>query len=54
MGRKNEENRRSHKKKLDQKKKAKSDAVSKREEKLKLIQRVFLEKKEASTPEEAT
>lgn len=46
MGRKNEENRKAHKKKIDQKKRSKSDATIKRAEKLKLIQKGFLDKGE--------
>lgn len=44
MGRKNEENRKAHKKKIDQKRKAKSSATIKRAEKLKLIQKGFSKK----------
>lgn len=40
MGRKNEENRKAHKKKLDQKRKSKSNATQKRNEKLRLIMKV--------------
>ena len=44
MGRKNEENRKAHKKRLDQKKRAKNEAIVNRTEKLKLIQKGFSDK----------